>query len=106
MLCLCAVSLRLCVLGSRLSPHSDKSKRRTKTVKKTVEPKWSQKFVYTHVHRRDFRNHMLELTVWDQPRMPDEDSTFMGEVRGGDRGAYGDTAHKGAHAVTALETYI
>uniref|UniRef100_A0A8C5CQF7 Regulating synaptic membrane exocytosis 1 n=1 Tax=Gadus morhua TaxID=8049 RepID=A0A8C5CQF7_GADMO len=63
-----------------LPDRSDKSKRRTKTVKKTVEPKWSQKFVYTHVHRRDFRNHMLELTVWDQPRMPDEDSTFMGEI--------------------------
>ncbi|CAL8299274.1 unnamed protein product [Merluccius merluccius] len=63
-----------------LPDRSDKSKRRTKTVKKTVEPKWSQTFVYTHVHRRDFRNHMLELTVWDQPRMPDEDSTFMGEV--------------------------
>ncbi|CAL8255167.1 unnamed protein product [Lota lota] len=63
-----------------LPDRSDKSKRRTKTVKKTVEPKWSQTFVYTHVHRRDFRNHMLELTVWDQPRMPDEDSTFMGEI--------------------------
>lgn len=60
--------------------RSDKSKRRTKTVKKTCEPKWSQTFVYTHVHRRDFRNHMLELTVWDQPRSPEEDSIFMGEV--------------------------
>lgn len=60
--------------------HSDKSKRRTKAVKKTCEPKWNQTFVYTHVHRRDFRNHMLELTIWDQPRSPEEDSTFMGEV--------------------------
>lgn len=59
---------------------SDKSKRRTKAVKKTCEPKWNQTFVYTHVHRRDFRNHMLELTLWDQPRSPEEDSTFMGEV--------------------------
>uniref|UniRef100_A0A8C6UMS0 Regulating synaptic membrane exocytosis 1a n=1 Tax=Neogobius melanostomus TaxID=47308 RepID=A0A8C6UMS0_9GOBI len=57
-----------------------KSKRRTKAVKKTVEPKWNQTFVYSHVHRRDFRNHMLELTLWDQPRSPDEDSVFMGEV--------------------------
>ncbi|KAG7254665.1 hypothetical protein CRUP_025896, partial [Coryphaenoides rupestris] len=63
-----------------LPDRSDKSKRRTKTVKRTTEPKWSQTFVYTHVHRRDFRNHMLELTVWDQPRMPDEDSSFMGEI--------------------------
>ncbi|XP_034040795.1 regulating synaptic membrane exocytosis protein 1-like isoform X4 [Thalassophryne amazonica] len=62
-----------------LPDRSDKSKRRTKTVKKTCEPKWNQTFVYTHVHRRDFRNHMLELTVWDQPRSSEEDSTFLGE---------------------------
>ncbi|XP_032408892.1 regulating synaptic membrane exocytosis protein 1 isoform X13 [Xiphophorus hellerii] len=63
-----------------LPDRSDKSKRRTKTMKKTCEPKWNQTFAYTHVHRRDFRNHMLELTVWDQPRSPEEDSTFMGEI--------------------------
>ncbi|XP_078144698.1 regulating synaptic membrane exocytosis protein 1 isoform X2 [Centroberyx gerrardi] len=63
-----------------LPDRSDKSKRRTKTVKKTGEPKWNQTFVYTHIHRRDFRNHMLELTIWDQPRLPEEDSTFMGEI--------------------------
>ncbi|XP_044071083.1 regulating synaptic membrane exocytosis protein 1-like isoform X4 [Siniperca chuatsi] len=63
-----------------LPDRSDKSKRRTKTVKKTCEPKWNQTFVYTHVHRRDFRNHMLELTIWDQPRSPEEDSNFMGEI--------------------------
>ncbi|XP_032384346.1 regulating synaptic membrane exocytosis protein 2 isoform X5 [Etheostoma spectabile] len=63
-----------------LPDRSDKSKRRTKTMKKTCEPKWNQTFVYSHVHRRDFRNHMLELTIWDQPRSPDEDSTFMGEI--------------------------
>ncbi|XP_037321109.2 regulating synaptic membrane exocytosis protein 1-like isoform X18 [Pungitius pungitius] len=63
-----------------LPDRSDKSKRRTKTMKKTCEPKWNQTFVYPHVHRRDFRNHMLEMTIWDQPRSPDEDSTFMGEI--------------------------
>uniref|UniRef100_A0A674E420 Regulating synaptic membrane exocytosis 1 n=1 Tax=Salmo trutta TaxID=8032 RepID=A0A674E420_SALTR len=63
-----------------LPDRSDKSKRRTKTVKKTGEPMWNQTFVYSHVHRRDFRQHMLELTVWDQPRLPDEDSMFMGEI--------------------------
>ncbi|XP_060896790.1 regulating synaptic membrane exocytosis protein 1-like isoform X23 [Labrus mixtus] len=62
-----------------LPDRSDKSKRRTKTMKKTCEPKWNQTFVYSHVHRRDFRNHMLELTIWDQPRSPEEDSIFMGE---------------------------
>lgn len=59
---------------------SDKSKRRTKTVKKSLEPKWNQTFVYSHVHRRDFREHMLEMTVWDQPRIQDEESDFLGEV--------------------------
>ncbi|XP_041723028.1 regulating synaptic membrane exocytosis protein 2 isoform X2 [Coregonus clupeaformis] len=63
-----------------LPDRSDKSKRRTKTVKKSEEPKWNQTFVYSHVHRRDFRQHMLELTMWDQPRLPDEDSMFMGEI--------------------------
>ncbi|XP_060896794.1 regulating synaptic membrane exocytosis protein 1-like isoform X27 [Labrus mixtus] len=63
-----------------LPDRSDKSKRRTKTMKKTCEPKWNQTFVYSHVHRRDFRNHMLELTIWDQPRSPEEDSIFMGEI--------------------------
>ena len=59
---------------------SDKSKRRTKTVKKLLEPKWNQTFVYSHVHRRDFRERMLEITVWDQPRVQDEESEFLGEV--------------------------
>eukprot|EP00063_Salmo_salar_P035442 XP_014010277.1 PREDICTED: regulating synaptic membrane exocytosis protein 1-like [Salmo salar] len=63
-----------------LPDRSDKSKRRTKTVKKSGEPKWNQTFVYSHIHRRDFRQHMLELTVWDQPRLPDENSMFMGEI--------------------------
>ncbi|KAJ8776940.1 hypothetical protein J1605_014958, partial [Eschrichtius robustus] len=61
---------------------SDKSKRRTKTVKKVLEPKWNQTFVYSHVHRRDFRERMLEITVWDQPRVQEEESEFLGEVRG------------------------
>lgn len=60
---------------------SDKSKRRTKTVKKVLEPKWNQTFVYSHVHRRDFRERMLEITVWDQPRVQEEESEFLGEVR-------------------------
>ncbi|KAL0178023.1 hypothetical protein M9458_026917, partial [Cirrhinus mrigala] len=62
-----------------LPDRSDKSKRRTKTVKKSLEPKWNQTFVYSHVHRRDFREHMLEITVWDQPRIQDEESDFLGE---------------------------
>ncbi|XP_046692978.1 regulating synaptic membrane exocytosis protein 1 isoform X3 [Silurus meridionalis] len=59
---------------------SDKSKRRTKTVKKSSEPRWNQTFLYSHVHRRDFRERMLEITVWDQPRAQEEESEFLGEI--------------------------
>ncbi|XP_073808369.1 regulating synaptic membrane exocytosis protein 1 isoform X23 [Danio rerio] len=63
-----------------LPDRSDKSKRRTKTVKKSAEPKWNQTFLYSHVHRRDFRERMLEITVWDQPRAQEEESDFLGEI--------------------------
>ncbi|KAL9863410.1 regulating synaptic membrane exocytosis protein 1 isoform 1-T1 [Geothlypis trichas] len=63
-----------------LPDRSDKSKRRTKTVKKSLEPKWNQTFLYSHVHRRDFRERMLEITVWDQPRVQEEESEFLGEI--------------------------
>ncbi|XP_069868209.1 regulating synaptic membrane exocytosis protein 1 isoform X3 [Dipodomys merriami] len=63
-----------------LPDRSDKSKRRTKTVKKVLEPKWNQTFVYSHVHRRDFRERMLEITLWDQPRAQEEESQFLGEI--------------------------
>ncbi|XP_068923135.1 regulating synaptic membrane exocytosis protein 1 isoform X3 [Petaurus breviceps papuanus] len=63
-----------------LPDRSDKSKRRTKTVKKVLDPKWNQTFLYSHVHRRDFRERMLEITVWDQPRVQEEESEFLGEI--------------------------
>ncbi|XP_010075980.1 PREDICTED: regulating synaptic membrane exocytosis protein 1-like, partial [Pterocles gutturalis] len=63
-----------------LPDRSDKSKRRTKTVKKSLEPKWNQTFLYSHVHRRDFRERMLEITIWDQPRVQEEESEFLGEI--------------------------
>ncbi|XP_070777584.1 regulating synaptic membrane exocytosis protein 2-like [Enoplosus armatus] len=63
-----------------LPDRSDKSKRRTKTVKKTVEPRWNQTFMYSPVHRREFRERILELTVWDQARVREEESQFLGEV--------------------------
>ncbi|XP_029451492.1 regulating synaptic membrane exocytosis protein 1 isoform X5 [Rhinatrema bivittatum] len=63
-----------------LPDRSDKSKRRTKTVKKSLEPKWNQTFLYSHVHRKDFRERMLEITAWDQPRIQEEESEFLGEI--------------------------
>ncbi|XP_074842894.1 regulating synaptic membrane exocytosis protein 2 isoform X20 [Carettochelys insculpta] len=63
-----------------LPDRSDKNKRRTKTVKKTLEPKWNQTFIYSPVHRRDFRERMLEITLWDQARVREEESEFLGEI--------------------------
>ncbi|XP_041101544.1 regulating synaptic membrane exocytosis protein 2 isoform X11 [Polyodon spathula] len=63
-----------------LPDRSDKSKRRTKTVKKTLEPKWNQTFMYSPVHRREFRERMLEITLWDQARVREEESEFLGEI--------------------------
>uniref|UniRef100_A0AAY4EYF1 Regulating synaptic membrane exocytosis 1a n=1 Tax=Denticeps clupeoides TaxID=299321 RepID=A0AAY4EYF1_9TELE len=63
-----------------LPDRSDKSKRRTKTVKKSLQPKWNQTFLYSNVHRRDFRERMLEITVWDQPRAQEDESDFLGEI--------------------------
>lgn len=74
------VPLSILVIGYFHLSSSDKSKRRTKTVKKSAEPKWNQTFIYSHVHRRDFRERMLEITVWDQPRVQEEESEFLGEV--------------------------
>ncbi|XP_039184787.1 regulating synaptic membrane exocytosis protein 2 isoform X36 [Crotalus tigris] len=63
-----------------LPDRSDKNKRRTKTVKKTLEPKWNQTFIYSPVHRREFRERMLEITLWDQACVREEESEFLGEI--------------------------
>lgn len=51
-------------------------------MKKSMEPRWNQTFIYSPVHQREFRDRMLELTVWDQARVREEESQFLGEVRG------------------------
>ncbi|XP_028835542.1 regulating synaptic membrane exocytosis protein 2 isoform X7 [Denticeps clupeoides] len=66
--------------SSNYCSSSDKSKRRTKTVKKSLEPKWNQTFMYSPVHRREFRERMLEITLWDQARVCEEESEFLGEI--------------------------
>ncbi|XP_035385179.1 regulating synaptic membrane exocytosis protein 2 [Electrophorus electricus] len=63
-----------------LPDRSDKSKRRTKTVKKSLEPRWNQTFMYSPVHMREFRERMLEITVWDQACVREEESEFLGEI--------------------------
>lgn len=49
-------------------------------MKKTLEPKWNQTFMYSPVPRREFRERMLEITLWDQARVREEESEFLGEV--------------------------
>ncbi|XP_061418244.1 regulating synaptic membrane exocytosis protein 2-like isoform X17 [Lethenteron reissneri] len=63
-----------------LPDRSDKSKRRTKTLRKTLEPHWGQTFVFCPVRRSEFRERMVEVTLWDQARIHDEDSDFLGEI--------------------------
>lgn len=41
--------------------------------------------MYSPVHRREFRERMLEITLWDQARVREEESEFLGEVRPPDR---------------------
>lgn len=40
--------------------------------------------MYSPVHRREFRERMLEITLWDQARVREEESEFLGEVRESD----------------------
>lgn len=37
--------------------------------------------MYSPVHRREFRERMLEITLWDQARVREEESEFLGEVQ-------------------------
>ncbi|XP_055680202.1 regulating synaptic membrane exocytosis protein 2 isoform X2 [Lutzomyia longipalpis] len=61
-----------------LLPGSDKSKRRTKTLASTCDPRWGQTFVYSGLRRADLHNRLLEITVWDYVRYGAND--FLGEV--------------------------
>jgi Ca2+-dependent lipid-binding protein len=58
--------------------YSEKSKRRTKTVANTNEPRWNQTFVYNGVRRSELRKRALEITVWDYARY--EANDFLGEA--------------------------
>lgn len=58
---------------------SEKSKRRTKTCANTTEPLWNQAFLFSPIKESDFRERILEITVWDYDRVGA--SEFLGEVR-------------------------
>ncbi|CAG9783068.1 unnamed protein product [Diatraea saccharalis] len=61
-----------------LPDKSEKSKRRTKTLANTLEPRWNQTFVYCGIRITDIKKRTLEVTVWDLNRLGPND--FLGEV--------------------------
>jgi hypothetical protein len=61
-------------------PHSEKSKRRTRALASTLEPRWNQTFLYSHLRRSELRSRFLEITVWDSDRL--DTGRLIGEVRG------------------------
>ncbi|XP_039765696.1 regulating synaptic membrane exocytosis protein 2 isoform X12 [Pararge aegeria] len=61
-----------------LPDKSEKSKRRTKTLANTLEPRWNQTFVYCGIRISDLKKRTLEVTVWDLNRYGPND--FLGEV--------------------------
>lgn len=61
-----------------LSRSSDKSKRRTKTLGGTNEPRWNQSFSYSSVRRADLKVKEIEISVWDYTGAGIND--FLGEV--------------------------
>jgi hypothetical protein len=44
-----------------LPDRCDKSKRRTKTLANTGDPRWGQTFIYTGLRRADLNNRLLEV---------------------------------------------
>ncbi|XP_024941187.1 regulating synaptic membrane exocytosis protein 2 isoform X18 [Cephus cinctus] len=61
-----------------LPDKSEKSKRRTKTLANTNDPRWNQTFVYNGIRRSELRQRALEVTVWDYVKYGAND--FLGEV--------------------------
>ncbi|XP_006816755.2 regulating synaptic membrane exocytosis protein 2-like [Saccoglossus kowalevskii] len=83
---LSANNLPLKETGERRNPYvklyvlpdrSDKTKRRTKTVAKSNNPKWNQTFIWA-LKRDHFDGSTLETTVWDYDRFGV--NQFLGEV--------------------------
>ncbi|XP_050718371.1 uncharacterized protein LOC126999677 isoform X3 [Eriocheir sinensis] len=61
-----------------LPDRSEKSKRRTKAMANTLDPRWNQSFYYCPLRRPELKTRSLEITVWDYDRYGAND--FLGEV--------------------------
>ncbi|KAK9306876.1 hypothetical protein QLX08_002523 [Tetragonisca angustula] len=61
-----------------LPDKSEKSKRRTKTLANTNDPKWNQTFIYDGIRWSELRKRALEITVWDYGKYDTND--FLGET--------------------------
>ncbi|XP_078039310.1 rab3 interacting molecule isoform X7 [Augochlora pura] len=61
-----------------LPDKSEKSKRRTRTVANTNDPRWDQTFVYNGIRSTELRKRALEITVWDYRNYDTND--FLGEA--------------------------
>lgn len=57
---------------------SQRSRRRTRVIPMTNEPKWDQSFVYSPLRRSDLKTKALEIMMWDQDRY--RVNEFLGEV--------------------------
>lgn len=83
----CAAGLMTRTNGTPRSPYAkvillpdlyDKSKRRTKPIANTNDPRWGQTFIYSGIRRCDLKSLVIEVTVWDYVRYGAND--FLGEV--------------------------
>jgi len=61
-----------------VTAYSEKSKRRTKTVAGTLEPKWNQTFIYAPMKRSEMKTQSLQMTVYDYDRIGSGE--YVGEV--------------------------
>ncbi|XP_031621686.1 regulating synaptic membrane exocytosis protein 2 isoform X2 [Contarinia nasturtii] len=84
---ICAANLTYRANGATRNPYvkifllpdrCDKSKRRSKPLTNTNDPRWGETFVYSGLRRADLNNRYLEITVWDYVRYGAND--FLGEV--------------------------
>ncbi|KAI1289186.1 Rab-3-interacting molecule unc-10 [Halotydeus destructor] len=60
-----------------LPDRSEKSKRRTRTIGYTNDPKWNQTFVYSPLRITDLKSRALEVTLWDTDQYGYSD--YLGE---------------------------